>query len=74
MNFLTLFLGIFFLAILLISAVWIGVYVVIPLILLFCVVSAVASLVRVFIPKSRSAPHHRVTKNTVIDVEFEEIK
>ena len=74
MNFLTLLVGIVFLIILFVAAFWIGIYVVLPLALFFCVVSAIVSLIRAFMPKSRVVPHHEHTHHKVIDVEFEEIK
>ena len=74
MNFLALVISVVFLAVLLAAAFWIGIYVVLPLILLFCVVSAVASLIRVFLPKSAPVRRHTSIQHQVIDVEFEEIK
>ena len=59
-------------------ALWIGVYVALPLALFFMLVSAIGSLVKVFIPqkskKHTTSYHQKNKENQIIDVEFEEIK
>jgi len=77
MNFLTGLIAVVFLAIILAAALWIGVYVVLPLILLSLIVSAIVAIIKSFMP---AAPQRhkadRVLHNTekIIDVEYEEVK
>ncbi|MBQ4471697.1 MAG: hypothetical protein II942_00400 [Alphaproteobacteria bacterium] len=70
-----------FLLVCVLAAIWIGVYVVLPLFLIGLIVSAVVSIVRFFLPNpSQKTTHNRVfehqksEKNQIIDVEFEEVK
>lgn len=53
---------------------WIGFYIVLPIVLLFVVVSFIVSLTKNFVPqKAHKSPSHHA-QSRVIDVEFEEIK
>ena len=56
---------------------WIGVYVVLPIVLLWIVVSFSSSIIKNFVSKSDKKEyinHQKNKQNQVIDVEFEEIK
>ena len=77
MHLLTLIVGIVILGGLLGLALWVGLYVVLPVFLFLTLVSAALSLVRNFLPahcKRHVAHHQKAEKIQVIDVEFEEIK
>ncbi len=67
-----------FLGLMLLAAMWVGFYIVLPLVLLFILGSAITSLLSVFMPKENkkhSQTHTRkMHQNQVIDVDFEEIK
>ena len=70
-----------FLVLCIVAAIWIGVYILLPLFLIGLVVSAIISIVRLFIPSSSSTAHskhvfehQKSEKNQIIDVEFEEVK
>ena len=77
MNILTLIASIGATCLIIMLALWIGVYIVLPLVLCMAFVSAVVALIRSFMPKRHTDVHSRKNKikhNQVIDVEFEEIK
>jgi len=70
-----------FLILILALSFWIGVYVVVPLILIGVLLSAIGSLVRFFMPedknlhtKSYFIKNEKSKENQIIDVEYEEIK
>ena len=70
-----------FLLVCVLAAIWIGVYVVLPLFLIGLIVSAVVSIVRFFLPNPAQKTmhkhvfeHQKSEKNQIIDVEFEEVK
>ena len=78
MSLLTLIVSTIVFAIIIIAIFWVGIYVVLPIVLFFMLVSAVVSLIRDFIPEKREKYskeyHQKNDKNQIIDVEFEEIK
>ena len=77
MNLLSLIIGVIFFSLLVGAALWIGLYVVLPLALLFVFVSVMAALPRSFMPARSNrhvVSHSKSHQNQIIDVEFEEIK
>ena len=75
MNLLSIVLGSVFLVLLITGMVFIGFYVVLPLILIGLICSALAALIKVFIPEKSHKNHHfDRSSDEVIDVEYEEIK
>ena len=65
------------LAIIIVGIFWVGIYVVLPIVLFFMIISAIASLIRSFVPPRFQNRGHHIKKNEenqIIDVEFEEIK
>jgi len=77
MNLLTLLVSIGVTCLIIMLALWVGVYIVLPLVLCMAFVSAIVALVRSFMPKRHRNTHSRKNKivhDQVIDVEFEEIK
>lgn len=78
MSLLTLLISVFVFAVILIAIFWVGIYVVLPVVLFFMLVSAVVSLVSRFVPekkeKTHQVHHKKNEQNQIIDVEYEEIK
>ena len=78
MSVLTLLVSLVVFAVILIAIFWVGIYVVLPIVLFFMLVSAIVSLISGFVPEKRSATHkkghEKIDDSRVIDVEFEEIK
>ena len=78
MNVLALLISMFVFAIVLIAIFWVGIYVVLPIVLFFTLVSAIVSLIREFMPENKekkdSTRHMDSGKSQIIDVEYEEIK
>ena len=78
MNVLALLISMFVFAIVLIAIFWVGIYVVLPIVLFFTLVSAIVSLIREFMPEKKekkdSTRHMDSGKSQIIDVEYEEIK
>ena len=78
MSLLTLIMSTIVFAIIIVAIFWVGIYVVLPIVLFFMLVSAVVSLIRDFIPEKREKRskeyRQKNDKNQIIDVEFEEIK
>ena len=77
MNILTLLISIGVTCLIIMLAVWVGVYIVLPFVLCMAFVSAIVALVRSFMPKQHRGTHSRknkIMRDQVIDVEFEEIK
>ena len=78
MSILTLLISMVVFAVILISIFWVGIYVVLPIVLFFMLVSAIISLISGFMPdkkeKAQTAHHQKSEENQIIDVEYEEIK
>ncbi len=78
MSVLALIISLFVFGIILIAIFWIGIYVVLPIVLFFTLVSAIVSLISGFVPEKKEkihTIHHQKNEgNQIIDVEYEEIK
>jgi len=78
MSFLTFLISFFVFAMILIAIFWVGIYVVLPVVLFFMLVSAIVSLVGSFSNhkhgRSFFKNHTKQVRDQVIDVEYEEIK
>ena len=79
MTFLTVLLGAIFLILIVAGIVFVGFYVVLPIVLFCAICSAVGALIRMFMPQNkiqkRCARHPSQNQSDqIIDVEFEEIK
>ena len=81
MNLVTTLISASFVIAFIIIAVWVGIYIALPVFLIFVLGSFVTSLVRAFAFKNEkiepfvTKTHHRKSKeNQIIDVEYEEIK
>lgn len=77
MNFISFIIGLVIFCLVLGAILWIGFYVVLPLVIAAAVISFIASLARKWThPKEKSTIYHfqKNKQNQVIDVEFEEIK
>jgi len=74
MNILLFVLWIMIFALILAGVLWIGFYVVLPLVLLFLLISFISSLAKNLAPQQFRKAHKHQQKQHVIDVEFEEIK
>ena len=78
MTLISTFIALCFLCIIIVALVWVGFYVVFPIVLFFMVVSAIGSLIKEFMPcKKTTYSRENLQKNDenqIIDVEYEEIK
>ncbi len=78
MSILTLLISMVVFAVILISIFWVGIYVVLPIVLFFMLLSAIISLISGFVPdkkeKIHRVHHQKNQENQIIDVEYEEIK
>jgi len=78
MSILTLLISIVVFTVILVSIFWVGIYVVLPIVLFFMLLSAIISLISGFIPEKKEKPqkvhHQKNEENQIIDVEYEEIK
>lgn len=77
MNFISFVIGLVIFCFVLAAVLWIGFYVVLPLVILAAAISFVVSLTRKWThPKEKNTSYHfqKNKQNQVIDVEFEEIK
>ena len=70
--------SLFVLIIFIMTVIWVGIYVALPLLLIYVAISWILSLIRMFLPEKNTAsrvdsvkvPHQA----KIIDVEYEEIK
>lgn len=78
MSLLGMMIGFFIFCVIVISILWVGIYVVLPVVLFFVLVSAIISLISQFVPEKKEKPHktyhQKNEENQIIDVEYEEIK
>jgi len=75
MSFLTFLISLFVFAMILVAIFWVGIYVVLPVVLFFMLVSAIVSLIGSFSNQKKVFKNQtKSAHNQVIDVEYEEIK
>ena len=77
MNILTLLVSVGVTCLIIMLALWVGIYIVLPLVLCMAFISAIVALIRSFMPKKQlgtAVKRNKSRNDQVIDVEFEEIK